>query len=100
MSGSIHTVRKKWSKVRGRGAQWMEGCNGDAASGKVKCTPKGAAGWRGSDGGVRKSRGVVRTYGNSLPHISVFSVKLFPMTQNMAWFVGLMCIAGLDCFFH
>lgn len=35
-------------------------------------------------------RGVARTCGNSLPVVSVFSVKLFPMTQNMVWFVGLV----------
>lgn len=38
-------------------------------------------------------RGVVRTCGNSLPVISVSSVKLFPMTQNMVWFVGLVLLS-------
>lgn len=32
--------------------------------------------------------GLVSTCGHSLPVISVFSVKLFPMTQSMVWCVG------------
>lgn len=35
-------------------------------------------------------REVVRTCGDSLPVISVFSVKLFPMTQSMVRCVGLV----------
>ena len=40
-------------------------------------------------------REVVRTRGTSLPVSSVFSVKLFPMTQSMVWCVVSCCTIGL-----
>lgn len=67
----------------------MEGSRGDLVLGKNRgfiVPTKGQHGLRGKGAGG----GVVRTCGNSLPLISVFLIKLFPVTQNTVCVVGLM----------
>lgn len=78
------------AKSGGGECRWREGSSGDATSGKVNSQypQRGSRTDRLRCEGL--GPGLVRTCGTSLPVISVFSLQLFPMTQDRVWFIGFM----------